>query len=280
MAAPLAITAVVYVFTPGSSDTDIPNRPFASASAQGAEGAKARAEDERAADDQVIEDAPPGLSAPDKREPAHKLVATARDSTLDWRTAYGLLEDVGDGRGCTAGIVGFCTGTNDLLTLVERSTKSYPDNRLAEYLPALRKVDGTDSHEGPDPGFTAAWKAESQVPAFRKAQENERDRVHFEPAVRLAKLDGLSTLGRFISYDAMVLHGPGTDADSVYGLRERAVEEADTPAQGGREKACPDVFPDIRSEETRTEEPSRDTSRIDTAQRQFLYDACTTGTWT
>jgi chitosanase len=46
---------------------------------------------------------------------------------------------------------------------------AHPDNGLAQYLPALREVDGTDSHKGLDPGFTAAWKAEAKVAAFREA---------------------------------------------------------------------------------------------------------------
>ena len=38
-----------------------------------------------------------------------------------------------------------------MLELVELYTKRKPDNVLAKYLPALRKVDGSDSHEGLDP---------------------------------------------------------------------------------------------------------------------------------
>jgi chitosanase len=223
-------------------------------------------------DDKAIADLPPGLAAPAKKELAQKLVASAENSTLDWRSAYGYIEDIGDGQGYTAGLVGFCTGTHDLLTLVERYTKAHPDNGLAAYLPALRKVDGTDSHEGLDPGFTAAWKAEAKLPAFRAAQDEERDRVYFDPAVRQAKLDGLGTLGQFIYYDAMVFHGPGNDATSFHGLRERAIREADTPAQGGSEKAYLDVFLDIRRAAMKAKSPDLDTSRVDTAQRRFLYD--------
>ena len=43
-----------------------------------------------------------------------------------------------------------------------------------------RTGDGSDSHEGLDPGFTAAWKAEAKVEAFREAQDAERDRVYFD----------------------------------------------------------------------------------------------------
>ncbi|MEU1300263.1 chitosanase [Streptomyces shenzhenensis] len=270
-AVPVIVTAVVYVATPGDSGASSPQPT--SAAAQARTDAKARAEQsEKSQDDQVIADAPPGLAAPEKKELAQQLVASAENSTLDWRSTYGYIEDIGDGQGYTAGIIGFCTGTHDLLTLVERYTKAHPGNGLAGYLPALRKVDGTDSHEGLDPGFTAAWKAESRLPAFRAAQEAERDRSYFDPAVRLAKLDGLGTLGQFVYYDAMVFHGPGTGPNGFYGLRERALKEADTPAEGGREKAYLDIFLDVRRKAMRAKRPGIDTTRIDTAQRQFLYD--------
>ncbi|GAA2288222.1 chitosanase [Streptomyces kunmingensis] len=216
--------------------------------------------------------APSGLDAPDKKELAQKLVASAENSTLDWRGQYGYVEDIGDGQGYTAGIIGFCTGTHDLLTLVERYTEGRPDNGLARYLPALRAVDGTDSHEGLDPGFRAAWKAEAKVAAFREAQDEERDRVYFDPAVRLAERDGLGALGQFIYYDAMVMHGPGAGPDSFHGLRERAMKEADTPSEGGAEKAYLDIFLDERRSLMKSQKAHRDTSRVDTAQRQFLYD--------
>ncbi|MEV7339715.1 chitosanase [Streptomyces sp. NPDC093544] len=213
-----------------------------------------------------------GLDSPDKKELAQKIVASAENSTLDWRSAYAYVEDIGDGQGYTAGIIGFCTGTHDLLVLVEHYTKDHPGNGLARYLPALRAVDGTDSHKGLDPGFPAAWKTESRVPAFRTAQDSERDRIYFDPAVRLAKLDGLGTLGQFIYYDAMVMHGPGTGPTGFYGLRNRAMTEADTPAEGGSEKAYLDLFLDIRRTAMKSKNAHRDTTRIDTAQRRFLND--------
>ncbi|MFD9465689.1 chitosanase [Streptomyces sp. NPDC060027] len=266
---PVVVTAAVYFATPEHPATADAKRP-ASVSQQAR--AKAKADAERAADDEVVADLPPGLAAPRKKELAQQLVASAENSTLKWHEAYGYIEDIGDGQGYTAGIVGFCTGTHDLLILVERYTEAHPDNGLARYLPALREVDGTDSHEGLDPGFPAAWRHEATVAAFREAQDSERDRVYFDPAVRLAKLDGLGTLGQFIYYDAMVLHGPGTGDNSFYGLRERAMREADLPSEGGEEKSYLDIFLDIRREAMKSKNPDRDTTRIDTAQRQFLYD--------
>ncbi|RRR81479.1 chitosanase [Streptomyces sp. RP5T] len=274
-AVPVLVTASVYFLAPEDSDAGRAGPDLSSAyrsqAAQDAAAAKDRAEAaENAADEKVLADLPPGLASPAHKELAQQLVASAENSTLDWRSAYAYIEDIGDGRGYTAGPVGFCTGTHDLLTLVERYTKAHPDNGLARYLPALREVDGTDSHEGLDPGFTAAWKAEAARPAFRKAQDAERDRVYFDPAVRLAKLDGLGALGQFVYYDAMVFHGPGTDGTSFYGIRERALRKAGSPAGGGSEKAYLDVFLDIRRAAMKTRDPDIDTTRVDTAQRRFL----------
>jgi chitosanase len=277
-AVPVIATASVYLLAPEDSgagragpDLSTAYRAQAAENAEDAQGAKTWAEQSRSASyEQVIGDVPPGLAAPAGKELAQKLVASAENSTLDWRSAYAYIEDIGDGQGYTAGLIGFCTGTHDLLTLVERYTKAHPGNGLARYLPALREVDGSDSHEGLDPGFTAAWKAEAQQPAFRKAQDAERDRVYFDPAVRLAKLDGLGVLGQFVYYDAMVFHGPGTDATSFYGMRERALEKADSPTGGGSEKAYLEAFLDIRRAAMKTRDADIDTSRVDTAQRRFL----------
>ncbi|MFF0850327.1 chitosanase [Streptomyces sp. NPDC003388] len=270
-AAPIAAAAVVYGLGAGSSGSSDAQDTQVSAGRE-RQDAKSRAESERARDEEVIADAPPGLAAPAEKELAQRIVASAENSTLDWRGSYGYIEDIGDGRGYTAGIIGFCTGTHDLLTLVERYTRAHPGNGLASYLPALRKVDGTGSHQGLDPGFTAAWKAEAKLPAFRAAQEEERDRVYFDPAVRLAKLDGLGTLGQFVYYDAMVFHGPGTGRDGFYGLRERALRKAGSPSLGGSERAYLGVFLDVRREAMRSRSSAIDTTRVDTAQRRFLRE--------
>ncbi|MGY0023293.1 chitosanase [Streptomyces sp. YJ-C3] len=269
--APVA-TAAVFFLSPDGKNDDASGGPGTSATASAQPGQDGKSAAERKADDELIADLPPGLAAPAKKELAQQIVASAENSTLDWRGQYGYIEDIGDGQGYTAGIIGFCTGTHDLLTLVERYTEAHPNNGLARYLPALRKVDGSDSHEGLDPGFTEAWKAEAKVAAFRRAEDEERDRVYFDPAVRLAKLDGLGTLGQFVYYDAMVFHGPGTGPTGFYGLREAAIKEADTPSQGGGEKAYLDIFLDLRRKAMKERKQDIDTSRVDTAQRQFLYD--------
>ncbi|WP_333737556.1 chitosanase [Streptomyces sp. IBSBF 2806] len=214
----------------------------------------------------------PGLAAPAQKELAQQIVASAENGTLNWRTAYGYVEDIGDGQGYTAGLIGFCTGTHDLLALVEGYTRAHPDNALARYLPALRRVDGSDSHEGLDPGFPDAWRAESRVPAFRAAQDAERDRVYFDPAVRRGWADGLGALGQFIYYDALVFHGPGTGPTSFDGIRARAMRQARTPAEGGDQAAYLGAFLDARRRAMLIRHPGVDTSRVDTTQRSFLRE--------
>ncbi|MEU9184187.1 chitosanase [Streptomyces sp. NPDC048484] len=211
-----------------------------------------------------------GLDDPAKKEIAMKLVSSAENSSLDWKAQYKYIEDIRDGRGYTAGIIGFCSGTHDMLDLVELYTRRKPGNALAAYLPALRRVDGTDSHQGLDPGYPDAWRRAAQDQAFKQAQNDERDRVYFNPAVQRGKADGIGTLGQFAYYDAIVMHGDGDDGTSFGGIRRRALDRAKPPARGGDEVTYLNAFLDARVWAMKQEEAHEDTSRVDTAQRVFL----------
>lgn len=205
----------------------------------------------------------PALTDPGLKEVAMVLVSTAENSSTDWRAQYGYVEDIGDGRGYTAGIIGFTTGTGDGLELIEGYTATHPGNGLARFLPALRKVNGSASHRGLN-GFPAAWAAEAARPAFRAAQDALRDRVYFIPAVALAQADGLGPLGQFAYYDAAVVHGP----EGAMAIRART--HASTPAQGGEEGAYLSAYLDQRNAEMRKEAAHSDLSRIEGIQRAFL----------
>lgn len=213
-----------------------------------------------------------GLDDPAKKEIAMQLVSSAENSSLDWKAQYGYIEDIGDGRGYTGGIIGFCSGTHDMLELVELYTERKPDNVLAKYLPALREVDGSDSHEGLDPNYTKDWKKAAEDSEFQRAQNDERDRVYFNPAVKQGKADGIGVLGQFAYYDAIVMHGDGDDETSFSSIRKRALAKAKPPAQGGDEKTYLNAFLDARVWAMEQEEAHSDTSRVDTAQRVFLRD--------
>ncbi|MEV6578888.1 chitosanase [Streptomyces sp. NPDC051582] len=211
-----------------------------------------------------------GLDDPAKKDVAMQIVSSAENSSLDWKAQYKYIEDIDDGRGYTAGIIGFCSGTGDMLDLIEYYTDVKPGNVLAKYLPALRKVDGTDSHKGLDPNFTKDWAKAAQDSEFKKAQDHERDRVYFNPAVGQGKSDGVGALGQFMYYDAIVMHGDGGDSTSFRNIRKRALSKAKPPAQGGNETTWLNAFLDARVWAMKQEEAHSDTSRVDTAQRVFL----------
>ncbi|MFG1602785.1 chitosanase [Actinoplanes sp. NPDC049265] len=209
------------------------------------------------------------LTEPRPKELAQRLVSSAENSSLNWRGQYGYIEDIGDGRGYTGGLVGFTSGTSDMLEVVEEYSRRKPGNLLARYLPALRTVDGSDSHAGLDPGFPGAWKKAATDPVMQKVQEDERDRLYFDPAVTLARADGLRALGQFAYYDAAVMHG----MSGLRGIREAAMRTAQPPKPGGDEITWLNAFLDARVRAMKTEEAHSDTTRVDTAQRLFLKAA-------
>lgn len=184
-------------------------------------------------------------ASPVTKEIALELVSTAENATKSWRSAYGYIEDIGDGRGLTAGIVGWCSGTGDMLTLVQYHTARTPGNRLAKYVPALKTINASAYLKRPalsktllGAPFMAAWAAEAKTAAFQFAQRWERNRVYWNPAQAAAIRDGLGATGLYIYYDISVNHGPGEDSESfggiISGVKARGIK---SPAQGGSEAA-------------------------------------------
>jgi chitosanase len=209
------------------------------------------------------------LASPAKKEIAMELVSSAENSTLNWRTQYRYIQDIHDGRGYTGGIIGFTSGTGDMLDVVRAYSRAHPGSALAKFIPALRRVNGTESHRGLGPPFVAAWRRAANDPAFRRVQDAARDRAYFNPAVNLAKSDGLNALGQFAYYDAAVVGG----VDSMRSVRARALREAKTPAAGGNEVAYLEKFLNERDVEIRKDPAHHnDVSRVETAQRRFLHE--------
>lgn len=211
-----------------------------------------------------------GLAEAKHKDIAMQLVSSAENSSTDWRAQYKYIEDIGDGRGYTAGIVGFCSGTGDMIIVIERYTQLQSKNELVKFLPALRKVNGTDSHAGLGRKFEKAWQDAAANKLFQQAQNDVRDLLYFNPAVRLAQSDNLSTLGQFMYYDAAVVHGADEWGGGLPDIRNRALEHAKSPAQGGDETAYLKAFLTERDVEMKKEDSHRDLSRINDIQRVFL----------
>jgi chitosanase len=68
------------------------------------------------------------LTDPRKKDIALQLVSSAENSSLNWKAQYKYIQDIGDVRGYTGGIIGFCSGTADMLHLVETYTARKPGN--------------------------------------------------------------------------------------------------------------------------------------------------------
>jgi len=209
-----------------------------------------------------------GLAVQRKKEIAMELVSSAENSSLNWRGQYGYIQDIHDGRGYTAGIIGFCSGTGDMFVVVRMYARLRPHNPLVRFLAALRRVNGTPSHRSLGPKFVAAWKRAANDPALQDAQRTERDLEYFNPAVALAKSDGLRALGQFAYYDASVVHG----FDGLQAIRARAITHARLPSSGGDEVAYLNAFLDERDVEMRKEAAHSDLSRIESEQRIFLAE--------
>ncbi len=96
------------------------------------------------------------------------------------------------------------------------------------------------------------------------------DTMYFRPAVNRAIADGLGPLGQFVYFDAMVMHGPGSDRLSFGGIRAAAMKKARTPAAGGGQRAYLEAFLNARVRAMRAEEAHSDVSRVETAQRRWL----------
>jgi chitosanase len=161
----------------------------------------------------------------DRKRRAAQITSTFENSTTELQYAYA--ENIGDGRGITAGRAGFTSGTSDLLLLVRRYTELKPDNPLAPYLPALEAVNGTDSEEGLA-GFTDAWAQAAADPAHRQLQDDLVDELYFNPAMALARDVGLTTaLGQAVMWDTMIQHGRGGENGTI------AIIEETRAAMGG-----------------------------------------------
>lgn len=210
-----------------------------------------------------------------RKQHAAQITSTFENATLELQ--YDYVENIGDGRGITAGRAGFTSATGDLLLLVRRYTEIEPDNVLAPYVPALEAVDGTDSEEGLD-GFADAWHEAAADPGQRRLQDDLVDELYFDPAMRLADEVGIETpLGQAIMWDTMIQHGAGGE-NGTRAIIEETQDEVG--ALDGDEAAWLDAFLDARlhhlghAYENASDSDAADAasqSRID-ALRTLLYD--------
>ena len=103
------------------------------------------------------------------------------------------------------------------------------------------------------------------------AQNKILDEMYLYPAIEFASIDGLSILGQYIYYDALVVHGPGEDEDSFNGIRKRALSMASPPSNGGNEEKYLLSFIKARNTIMKKEEAHSDLSRT-IMQQKFIKE--------
>lgn len=189
---------------------------------------------------------------PEARIKADKLIAVFENEQLE--SQYGYAERLEDGRGYTLGRAGFTTGTGDALDVVKGYLDDPEGDRklkqdLEKYLPRLEKLAETESASVRGlSGFTRAWTAAAEDPAFRKAQDAVVDELYYKPAMQMAGELGTNyPLTKAALYEAMIQHGNGEDPDSVGALAARATKTVGgTPKDGVPESKWLGAFLDER----------------------------------
>jgi chitosanase len=147
---------------------------------------------------------------------AERLTAFFENSTIDFQ--YDYVENLDDGRGFTAGRIGFTTGTSDALVVVKKYTEVVPKNGLAKYIPELERLEDAEDRGDVSnlEGFDSAWKEAAADEKFRKIQDKLNDEMYFNPSQALADILNLKfPLSRAALYDACIQHGCGGSADSL-----------------------------------------------------------------
>lgn len=153
----------------------------------------------------------------------------------DIRLRYDSCENIGDGRGFTAGRAGFTTGTCDAIDVIEKYGRKKPNNGLAKYLSELRRLCSRNSDSTSKlVGYCEQWKQAARDAEFRKAQDQVVDELYYKPAMKWANRIGVTTpLTLAFLYDTIIQHGEGTDPDGFPALIKRATQRAGGDPKSG-----------------------------------------------
>jgi chitosanase len=193
------------------------------------------------------------------RRRADQLISVFENSTTEIQ--YGYVENLGDGRGLTAGRAGFTTATCDALDVVLQ----YGDKgsvSFAQFTGELQRLCDDHSDETaalPEAEFASRWRQAAADPAFRAAQDHVVDELYYSPAMRIAdKLDLQTVASRVELFDAAIQHGVGKDHDGLPALVKRTNETVERDHPGvllegrivrGNEKVWLNTFLDVRNQD-------------------------------
>ena len=197
-----------------------------------------------------------------------RLVSSAENSSLDWRAQYRYIQDIHDGRGYTAGIIGFCSGTGDMLEVVQAYTRARRHNPLARFIPALKRVNGSASHAGLGRSSSPPGGAPRSGPPSAARRTASATASTSSPRSPSRRPTGCSR-----SASSPTTTPPSCTASTACAASASGRSPAPRPRrQAATSAAYLEAFLDERVVEMRKEAAHEDVSRIETAQRRFLRE--------
>ncbi|PIA14087.1 lysozyme-like protein, partial [Coemansia reversa NRRL 1564] len=135
---------------------------------------------------------------------------------------YDYCENLKDGRGFTAGIAGFCTGTGDAWEIIQQYHKlTGGDDDFSAMDSTLKKYSKSESDSTKGlKDYCDVWEklGKSDI-KFQQAQDIVRNKMYYAPSQKYADELGLRfDISRAQMYDAGIQHGTGDDADGLGAL--------------------------------------------------------------
>jgi hypothetical protein len=145
------------------------------------------------------------------------LIALPENSTTEWFKQYNYAERLHDGRGWTVTLYGACSGTGDLLMILEELQKNDPAHKLVKYIKPMRKTTRDDvtglenlgkdiESLGDDKEWqSAVWKI--YIKLYWKFATDFADKLVNRPGPKM-----MSPLTRGFMVDVALNHGPDIES--------------------------------------------------------------------
>jgi chitosanase len=171
------------------------------------------------------------------------MVSIPENANTEWWTNYNYCEDIQDGRGFTVSLVGFSSGTGDLLEVVRDVKSMSPNHPLTQFIPALEAAKGSATHKGLA-SLCSAIKANGDV-VWKKAVWLGIQRDSLGPALDWAAKKNLtSVFSKGFFYDVVRHHGVAS-MDKFAAYVKPGVQP---PSNGGDEVAYMQAYIQARIE--------------------------------
>lgn len=148
---------------------------------------------------------------------------------------YDYIENIGDGRGFTAGIIGFTSAYGEIYKVVNDYSTIVPSSSITNYLNKIRKLEKGEIETSELEDFVIEWQKAARDAKFRNIQDKLRDENFYIPAMNTAKKLGVThDLSKAFIYDTIIQHGNSpSDPDGLPNIIKKANRNiGGSPADG------------------------------------------------